>query len=150
MAEDTLQNIENIFSGAAADTLTGDGLANVLAGGLGNDTLDGGLGQDAFVFNTALTGTSNTDTISDYVVLDDTIRLENGVFTTLIKTGVLAENAFQDLSLGAADTNDRIIYNRTTGALFYDADGSASGASAIQFTIISNNAVLTNADFLVI
>ncbi|KQT79015.1 hypothetical protein ASG59_07640 [Methylobacterium sp. Leaf466] len=112
--------------------------------------MDGGLGQDAFVFNTALTGTSNTDTISDYVVLDDTIRLENGVFTTLIKTGVLAENAFQDLSLGAADTNDRIIYNRTTGALFYDADGSASGASAIQFTIISNNAVLTNADFLVI
>jgi Ca2+-binding RTX toxin-like protein len=52
---DTIENVENVIGGAAADTLTGNALDNVLsgnagkdtlAGGAGDDTLDGGLGND--------------------------------------------------------------------------------------------------------
>jgi len=43
---DTFLNIKNLTGGSGIDTLTGDGLANELVGGLGNDILDGGLGDD--------------------------------------------------------------------------------------------------------
>jgi Ca2+-binding RTX toxin-like protein len=39
-------DIENITSGAGADTLTGSSGSNTLTGGGGNDTLDGGTGAD--------------------------------------------------------------------------------------------------------
>ena len=35
VAEDTIRNIENVTGGSAGDTLTGDGLANLLSGGAG-------------------------------------------------------------------------------------------------------------------
>jgi Ca2+-binding RTX toxin-like protein len=47
------------------------------------------------------------------------------------------------------DGNDFIVYNKTTGALSYDADGSGSGA-AVKFAVIENKVALTAADFLVI
>jgi Ca2+-binding RTX toxin-like protein len=40
-----LQQIENVLGGNGDDSILGDGLANVLDGGLGNDTLDGGGGE---------------------------------------------------------------------------------------------------------
>ncbi|MFN7308834.1 MAG: calcium-binding protein, partial [Acetobacteraceae bacterium] len=46
---DTLSGIENVLSGAGNDSLLGDSLANVLDGGLGNDTLQGGLGDDSLL-----------------------------------------------------------------------------------------------------
>ena len=49
----------------------------------------------------------------------------------------------------ALDSNDHIIYDRASGALWYDPDGSGSQAQ-IQFALIDNNASLTNLDFLVI
>ena len=37
VAEETLRNIENVIGGSGNDTLIGDGLANTLVGGAGND-----------------------------------------------------------------------------------------------------------------
>ena len=59
VAEDTIKNIENVYGGSGADTLTGDGLANVLYGGSGNDLLKGGAGADT------LNGGGDIDT-ADY------------------------------------------------------------------------------------
>ncbi|WP_342153515.1 hypothetical protein [Methylorubrum sp. SB2] len=53
VAEDRIANIENLTGGAAADKLTGDGLANVLDGGRGIDTLTGLAGHDTYLVDNA-------------------------------------------------------------------------------------------------
>lgn len=157
-------NVENlILTGTTAINGTGNGSANMLSGnvannvlsvragndlligGAGNDTLTGGTGQDVFRLNAALT--ANIDTITDFNVADDTVQLQNAVFTQLTATGVLNTAYFK---IGpATDVNDFIIYNNTTGALFYDADGNGAGA-AVQIAALGANLALTNADFVVI
>lgn len=52
-AGDTLISIEGVEGSAFADTLVGDGNANVLNGGAGNDTLIGGGGDDTYVVDSA-------------------------------------------------------------------------------------------------
>lgn len=78
---------------------------------------------------------------------DDTVQLENAVFTALTATGWLAAAAFH-IGAAAADADDRIIYNDATGALSYDSDGTGA-ADAVQFATLAHNLAMTNADFLV-
>ncbi len=142
----------NAVGNTLSNVLIGNSGANVLTGGAGNDILTGGLGNDAFVFNAAL-GSSNVETITDFSNRsgnDDVIRLENGIFTALASTGVLAATAFKNLDLGAADSNDRILYDQDQGDLYYDRDGSGTTYSPIKIAEISNHAALTYLDFSVI
>jgi Ca2+-binding RTX toxin-like protein len=159
-------NVENLrLAGAAASNGTGNGLANLVFGnaaantldaGAGNDSvygaagadiLKGGTGLDRFYFDTAL-GASNVDKILDFSVADDSIVLENSVFTGLA-AGALASGAFRSGS-AAVDADDRIVYNGATGALLFDADGSGAGA-AVQFaTLQSGLTLLAASDFTVI
>ncbi|MDX2308713.1 MAG: hypothetical protein NW216_10780 [Hyphomicrobium sp.] len=150
-------NEKNVLTGnAGANLIVGGPIAGVrvadtLNGMLGRDTLTGGLGQDIVIFNTAL-GPANVDTITDFAAVDDTIRLENsGIFSALgAALGPLAAAKFWASASGLAhDADDRILYNTTTGALLYDADGNGRG-SAVQFAILSNRAVISSADFVVI
>ena len=135
-----------LAGGNGADTLTGGGGHDVLLGGAGNDILSGGAGADKFFFNSALSAASNIDKIADFSLSGDMVQLENAVFTALT-TGTLAESAFY-AGAAAHDANDRIIYNKATGALSYDADGKG-GAAAVQFATLTGLA-LTNADFVVV
>jgi Ca2+-binding RTX toxin-like protein len=128
------------------DVLKGGTGHDLLAGGAGADSLTGGSGRDIFRFDTA-PGSGNRDVITDYVVADDTIQLENAIFTRLTKTGVLAVANFR-IGTKAADANDHVFYDRATGGLFYDADGSGSGA-AVQIALLGKGLALTAADFLV-
>ncbi|WP_408630498.1 M10 family metallopeptidase C-terminal domain-containing protein [Methylovulum psychrotolerans] len=153
---DTLLSIEAIngsyfndvlLGNTANNTLSGGNGNDLLAGSLGNDTLTGGLGQDTFAFNSAL-GAGNIDTITDFNVANDTIRLSKGIFTTLT-SGVLAAEAFKILGNGGVeDGSDHLLYNTATGALSYDADGSGAGA-AVQIAILGTGLAMTNADFMV-
>ncbi|PSJ60564.1 calcium-binding protein [Kumtagia ephedrae] len=119
---------------------------NRLDGGGGSDTLHGGLGADTFVFSTAL-GSGNVDTIGDFTVADDTIELSAAIFTAL--GGSLDPAAFLANSTGLAEaSDDRIIYNMSTGELFYDADGSGGGAG-IHFATLNGLPGLTATDFTV-
>ncbi|MEJ1121256.1 calcium-binding protein [Phyllobacterium sp. CCNWLW109] len=152
------QHIENILlTGSASINATGNALnnylvgntgANIISGGAGNDTLTGGEGRDAFMFNTVTNGSTNRDTITDFNVVADTIWMDNAAFAALGANGALAAGAFH-IGAAAADANDRIVYNSSTGALYYDADGSGSGG-AVQFANLTKGLALTNADFLVI
>ena len=148
---DTLTFMEAIRGGAFNDTLTGSSGNNSLNGGLGNDKLTGGSGADSFLFDTPPNATSNLDTIADFSLVDDTLVLENGIFTALTATGALNAGYFRSGAgfKTAADSNDYLIYNTTTGALYYDANGSTAGA-AIQIAIFTNMPLLTPSDFWII
>ena len=74
----------NILNGAAGnDTINGGSGNDVLYGGAGNDRLTGGAGNDSFIFNTAINASTNVDTITDFNVVNDTIRLDNAVMSAL-------------------------------------------------------------------
>lgn len=140
----------NLTGNTLDQTIVGNAGINYIDGKGGNDTLTGGGGKDYFDFTTAPATSTNKDTITDFNAFYDTIRLENtGIFTALgAGTGVLASNKFY-VGAAAHDLDDRIIYNKVTGVLSYDADGSGSGA-AIQFAYLKTKPTLTNADIVVI
>ena len=138
---------KNVLSGAVGrDSLFGGAGSDVLNGGAGRDALSGGAGRDVFFFNSALK--ANVDSITDFKVVDDTIRLENAVFTKLTTTGAINAGSLV-FGAAAADSNDYLVYNKTTGALFYDADANGAGA-AVQVATLGVNLALTAADFVVV
>jgi Ca2+-binding RTX toxin-like protein len=139
----------NGFGNALANTISGNSGRNILDGGLGADTLTGGAGGDTFLFRSALSA-ANFDAVTDFSVVDDTIRLENSVFLGLAD-GALGASAFTKGTVNvASDAFDRIIYNSASGALFFDRDGSGATYSAIRFAILDQNLALTAQDFLVV
>jgi Ca2+-binding RTX toxin-like protein len=150
-------NVENLtLLGNNAIDATGSGLANTLVGNVGNNILDGGLGNDtlsgsgginAFLFDTTL-GPTNVDTIADFNVATDGIRLDKDIFTAFTTTGGLSASAFQT-GAAAADATDRIIYNMLTGDLFYDSDGTG-GTAQVQFAHVNGTPALTNANFQIV
>ncbi|MCG7392164.1 calcium-binding protein [Microvirga sp. ACRRW] len=138
-----------ITGNLAKNTIKGQGGNDVIDGGLGNDVLYGGTGKDAFVFSTTLNKSKNVDTIKDFSVRDDTIRLENAIFTKLTKTGKLNKSFFK-IGDKAKDKNDYLVYNNKTGALSYDADGSGKKYGLIKIAQLEKGLKMTYADFLVI
>jgi Ca2+-binding RTX toxin-like protein len=73
---------DTLAGGDSNDTLDGDAGNDVLSGGAGGDSLTGGAGIDFFVFATPLS-VAGVDTIEDFSVPSDTIRLENAVLLAL-------------------------------------------------------------------
>ncbi|HTV71562.1 MAG TPA: calcium-binding protein [Rhizobiaceae bacterium] len=133
--------------GIGDDVLFGQENNDRLTGGPGQDKLYGGAGIDKFIFSSPVT-LANRDFIYDFNRVDDTIQLDNAVFTKIGALGALKSTAFK-LSTQALDADDRIIYNRTTGQIFYDADGSGAGG-AINFATLTTKPLITYADFQVI
>jgi hypothetical protein len=131
---------------SGSDLIDGKGGDDTIWAKNGSDILSGGSGEDAFVFDTKL-GSTNVDTILDFNPDDDSIRLNDSVFTTL-KQGTLPDDNFV-IGDEAKDSDDYIIYNDKTGALSYDADGEGS-AAAVQFGAIDNLAKLAASHFIVI
>ncbi|WP_194164599.1 cadherin domain-containing protein [Microvirga thermotolerans] len=163
---DTVETTPQSLTGtAAADALTGEaggdtllglagndtlrGLAgnDRLSGGLGRDVLAGGAGRDVFVFDTK-PGKTNLDRITDFNVAEDTIHLARKVFKGIAKKGVLAKGAFH-AGAKAHDADDRVVYDKKTGALFYDADGTGS-AAAVQIATLQKNLKMTEKDFYLV
>ena len=155
---DTLSSIERATGSGFADKLTGSNTHNILnglgggdtlSGRAGNDSLTGGTGADKFLFNSALNASTNVDRITDFNAVD-VIQLDNDIFTALA-TGALPAGAFRSGAnvTTAGDAGDRIIYNTTTGNLYYDADGM-TGAAAKLFATLTTHPAITAADFFII
>jgi Ca2+-binding RTX toxin-like protein len=136
---DTVQGDEGadqVFGGAGRDVLRGNAGVDWLLGGLGNDTMDtyddfGAV--DYFVFNTALNGLTNVDTIAYWERRVDKIVLDNDVFTALGTSFEL--NEFRAINAGVSfasvDATDHIIYVKATGKLYYDSNGSVAGGRTL-------------------
>jgi Ca2+-binding RTX toxin-like protein len=143
IGSDRLKGIEGIVAGNFADVLTGSTAANYIEGGNGNDSLNGGLGQDTlvggsgsdtFAFNAKL-GSTNTDSITDFVSGEDRIALSRKVFKKLV-AGTLDPGRFVagDSKARAMDGDDYLIFNGSQ--LLYDADGSGKGSAVVVATIV--------------
>jgi Ca2+-binding RTX toxin-like protein len=134
------------IAGEAQSTDEGD---DTLNGGPGNDTLTGGLGvTNVFVFDSALSAATNVDHITDFYHTLDEVRLDKTIFKKL-SLGPLDTDAFVK-GAKAKDREDRILYQKKTGAAFYDADGTKSKFSPVKFAIFDNKPKLSAVDFDVI
>ncbi|MGO4525233.1 calcium-binding protein [Microvirga sp. 2MCAF35] len=141
-----------IIGHGGTNTLRGLGGNDTLSGGSGNDRLYGGTGKDVFVFDTALSRTKNVDRIYDFDPKYDSIHLENKIFTKLGKgsaTGIKLKSAMFVKGAAAKDGNDRIIYDKATGALYYDPDGTGFKPQ-VKFATLNKNLKLSHSDFFVI
>lgn len=172
-AGDTYTGIEGIIGTRFADRLVGDDAANNLqgqsgddrlignlgndtiiggsgndnlSGGYGNDVLLGDSGRDVFTFDSTLNALENVDRIRSFSIKNDTIRLDDAIFAGLAR-GRLTDAAFYR-GMEAHDSNDRIIYDQVTGALYYDPDGNGVAAQ-VQFARMSPRVGLKNDDFSV-
>jgi Ca2+-binding RTX toxin-like protein len=149
----TGNNGDNTLIGnSGADVLKGNGGSDVLRGGAGSDKLTGGGGADSFRFDTKL-GASNVDRVTDFKPGTDTVVLDQTVFAALA-TGSLDASLFHAGAgvVTAADADDRILFNTSTGALFYDADGTGGASSPVQFALLAGSAAatLSAGDFMVV
>ena len=135
----------SIYGNGAANVIDAGGGDDRLFGGVGKDVLTGGAGADRFIFDAPLNAATNVDKITDFSSADDGIYLETAIFTA-IGNGALASGAFA-AGTAAADSSDRIVYDSASGNIWYDADGSGSGA-AILFASVSAGTALTAADFI--
>jgi Ca2+-binding RTX toxin-like protein len=143
----TLSGIENVVGDGFNDRLSGSAVAESLNGGGGNDTIDGrggndtltgGTGADAFVFDTG-PAAGNVDQVTDFVSATDRLNFDNATFTALGADGNFAAGDAR-FAAGAGftsgrDASDRIVYDTTTGNLYYDADGSGAGAAQLVATL---------------
>lgn len=140
--------IENAIGGKSNDLLVGNGVANVLDGGPGNDTLKGLGGKDVFLFSSKPNSKTNCDSILDYSVASDTIALARTAFSKIAtRSGNLKSAEFWK-GKAAHDSSDRVIYDPTTGFLSYDPDGTGS-AAAIHFAKIGKNLKMSAAEFII-
>lgn len=160
----TLYYFENLtLLGTANISGTGNWQNNVIIGNSGNnvlngrgglDVLTGGAGSDSFLFVTLVDIWRNRATITDFSVADDTMRLDNAVFTefsTYLWGMTLRAEAFWSSTTGLAhDANDRIIYNTATGILTYDTNGNLAGGVLGDIAKLAPNLALTNADFMIV
>jgi Ca2+-binding RTX toxin-like protein len=135
------------------DLLVGNGGADTLYGGSGKDILTGGGGQDVFVFDIRPSKTTNLDRLTDFDAREDSIWLDNKVFIKLGKAGSIAMPAQLSKSSfaidRAKDKNDHLIYNKKSGVLSYDADGSGHGA-AVEVAQLKKGLSLSFKDFFVV
>ncbi|NBJ23054.1 hypothetical protein [Microvirga arsenatis] len=154
---------ENLAGGAASDVLKGGSFNDVFSGaggddtiygGFGHDSLRGDAGRDVFVFDTKPSQSANRDKIADFTVRDDSLWLDNAVFTKLGTRGTDASPA--QLKSGhfvkgsaAKDKNDHVIYDAKKGVLLYDADGSGKG-KAVEIATLAKHLAVTHKDFFVI
>ena len=146
-----LDGNDTLSGGLGNDTLLGGIGTDRLTGGNGNDTLNGGAGADTFVFETAANASTNFDTVQDFVSGTDKLAFSRAVFNGFAAVGAMSTDAFwSGAGVNAAhDSTDRLIYNTTTGVLWYDRDGTGSSA-AVQVATLTGTPTLVFSDFQII
>jgi Ca2+-binding RTX toxin-like protein len=136
---------QHFVGGKGNDTYVGTDHDDLIEGGKGKDKLAGGDGDDTFVLN-ATPGAANADKIRDFDAGADQIELSKKIFDELGGGKALKEANFV-VGTEALDSDDHVIYDAKSGALYYDADG-AGGEDAVRIATLSKNLDLSHTNFL--
>jgi Ca2+-binding RTX toxin-like protein len=139
---------DSLFGDGGKDTIDGNGGKDTIRGGLGADMLTGGSSADRFVFDTKL-GPSNVDKITDFSPGTDKIALDDKIFRAL-GSSVAASEFGAKASGHAAGNNQHIIYDKSNGSLWYDADDNGPGAAIRFATLVNKPASLDAGDFTIV
>ena len=94
----------------------------------------------------------NADRVSDFASGQDKLELDDAAFGAIGAMGNFAagDARFWASSAGVAhDANDRVLYNTSTGQLYYDADGNGSGAAEL-FATLTTKPIIAATDIVVI
>jgi Ca2+-binding RTX toxin-like protein len=153
-------SLDKVLVGTSAkNTLAGQGGDDTINGKSNRDVLVGGAGSDTFVFDTKL-AKSNTDTIKDFKAKDDAIWLDKDLFKSNKSFYKSLKKASEDnpIKLGKAffvsgekakDGNDYLVYNKKSGILSYDKNGSEAGGF-VEIAKFSNKAAVSHLDIFII
>jgi len=136
---------DSLNGSSGNDRLSGLGGNDTLFGSTGNNTLVGGTGNDSYVW----LNTTNVNTITDFSVTDDTIRVSGSGFEGGLTVGVPISPSQFVVGSAATSSTNRFIYNNTSGALFFDIDGNGV-TPKVQIGILAANLALTNLDITAI
>ena len=120
-AGDTIFNFENLLGSSQADSLFGDGLANVLTGGAGDDFLFGGLNNEVFAFGSGF----GHDTILDFTPGGDDIRFLTTVFASFDQVMANAAQVGTDVVI-TKDINNTSRWTMCCWAVWWRATSSSS------------------------
>ena len=105
------------------------------------------------MFNTRLNKSTNVDKIYDFRYQDDSFQLDNRYFTKLGSGTESKPKKFNSdmfvTGTKAKDREDRIVYDKKSGNLYYDQDGTGSKAQ-VKIATIVNKTTLKFDDFFVI
>ena len=138
---------QSILGNAGVNVISAMAGNDILNGRGGKDVLAGGAGANSFLFNTSL-GAANVDRIIDFNVAADEIQVENSIFRAVGASGIISVDAFH-IGAAAADAEDRIIYNKATGALSYDSNGTGA-QGIVQFATLPRGLALTRLDIEIV
>lgn len=141
---------DSLFGEDGGDFIQGGDGNDLLVGGAGADELTGGLGADFFLFD-SLTVSADRDKVKDFVVGEDEVQISRAVFTAFadLPAGALSASAFLANGGQAVTADQHLIYQRSTGNLYYDVDG-VGGEAQVQIALFSTRPVLTIDDFLLV
>jgi len=147
----TLIGIEDVIGSSERDYLTGDGNDNSLDGGGGSDeltglgghdVLKGGKRGDNFIFRPVgeRFDAADSDTVLDFNVKEaDCVT----IFTADLSEYNLAPAHFASGS-AATTPEQRVIYDKSSGRLYYDYDGSGPDAKILLATFANKPELSTS------
>ncbi len=145
---------DKLTGSAAVDTIDGGGDIDTIIGGLGADTLTGGAGKDIFQYlatadstGGTLTGNVSFDTIKDFAVADDILKLAGLTSAANLKTQTSVENA-----LGAIGINPLFTLAVSTASVFIGANNFGAFRFANNTYVLGNDAnplVVNDSDQLI-
>jgi Ca2+-binding RTX toxin-like protein len=117
---------------AGNDILTGSNSGDVLVGGVGSDLINSGLGFDTIAYSFANEG---GDTVTDFDVSQDTIQVSAAGFGGGLTPGESISADQFVLGTTATTGSHRFIFDKPTGKLYFDVDGSNSSIATLLVTL---------------
>jgi Ca2+-binding RTX toxin-like protein len=138
-------NLENLtLLGSVAINAVGNGLNNVIAGNVLNNTLTGGAGVDTFVLNK-----TSADTITDFAT-NEKLQISASEFGGLTAGSLATTQLLVGAGATAATTaTQRFIFNTTDKSLYFDSDG-LNGSAAVKIGVLAGSPTLNASNFSIV
>lgn len=138
---------DQLIANEGNDRLLGCAGNDALNGGEGIDILTGGAGNDTFRFNTA-PSSGNRDEITDFIHTSDKLSFSRAVFSGFGSQNLLTAGQFASGAglIAATTTNQRFLYDSTSGILRFDSDGMGS-LPALDVAVLSGSPTLLSSNF---